>query len=44
MFKMITDAQVATPSVTTVCQVKKNKIQHCNKTKAKEQNKKKLKK
>jgi len=33
---MITGAQVATPSATIVHQVKKNKIQHHNRTKAKE--------
>jgi hypothetical protein len=37
---MITDAQVAT----TVRQVKKNRIQHHNRTKTKEQNKTKFKK
>jgi hypothetical protein len=36
---MITSAQVATPSVTIVRQAKKNKVQHRNITKAKEQNK-----
>jgi hypothetical protein len=41
MLEMITDAQVATPSATTMHQTKKNKIQHRNTTKAKEQNKKK---
>jgi hypothetical protein len=41
---MITDAQVATPSATTVRQVKKNRIQHRNRIKAKEQNKTKFKK
>jgi hypothetical protein len=41
---MITSAQVATPSVTTVRQAKKNKIQHRKTTKAKEQYKKKFKK
>jgi len=43
MLEMITDAQVATPSATTMHQTKKNKIQHRNTTKAKEQNKKKTK-
>jgi hypothetical protein len=41
---MITSAQVATPSATTVHQAKKNKIQHCNVTKEKEQNETKFKK
>jgi hypothetical protein len=44
MFGMITSAQVATPSATIVHQAKKNKIQHRNTTKAKEQNKTKFKK
>jgi hypothetical protein len=39
MLEMITGAQVATPSATIVRQAKKNKVQHCNTTKAKEQNK-----
>ncbi len=41
---MITGAQAATPSATIVRQAKKNKIQHHNTTKAKEQNKAKFKK
>jgi hypothetical protein len=41
---MITNAQVATPSVTIAHRVKKNKIQHHNTTKSKEQNKTKFKK
>jgi hypothetical protein len=41
---MITGAQVATPSATTMRQAKKNKIQHHKTTKAKEQNKTKFKK
>jgi hypothetical protein len=41
---MITSAQVATPSATTMCQAKKNKIQHRNVIKEKEQNKTKFKK
>jgi hypothetical protein len=36
---MITGALVTTPSATTMHQTKKNKIQHHNTTKAKEQNK-----
>ncbi len=41
---MITGAQVATPSATTVHQAKKNKIQHHNAKKEKEQSKTKFKK
>jgi hypothetical protein len=44
MLEMIIGAQVATPSATIVHQTKKNKIQHRNTTKAKEQNKTKFKK
>jgi hypothetical protein len=44
MLEMIIGAQVATPSATTMHQAKKNKIQHCNTTKTKEQNKTKFKK
>jgi hypothetical protein len=35
MFKIITGAQVATPSAIIMHQVKKNKIQHRNRIKAK---------
>jgi hypothetical protein len=36
MLEMISSAQATTPSATIVHQAKKNKIQHRNKTKAKE--------